>query len=55
MYCNASMTPVQDLRRWLKAVGDALDGMLRGGVTLNGVLELSRQWAAFWTLAPLVW
>ena len=29
----------------MKAVGDALDGILRVGVTLNDALESSRQWA----------
>ena len=44
VYCDASVALVLDLKRRLKAAGDALDGMLRGGVTLSGAHQLSRQW-----------
>ena len=29
---------------WRRCFGDALDGMLRGGVSMNGAFELSRHW-----------
>ena len=44
LYCDASMAPVLYLRRWLKAAGDALDGVLCCGVTLCGALEFPKQW-----------
>ena len=44
MFVCTVMLPVLDFWRWLKAAGDALDGMLRSGVILNGALELSGQW-----------
>ena len=40
---DSSTAPLLDLRRRLRAVKDVLGGIIRGGVTLSGSLELTVQ------------
>ena len=47
------MFPVLDFRRRLKVAGDALDGVLRDGVSLCGSLGLTRQWNRVVAVGPV--
>ena len=52
MFRNSSIAPLLDLRRWLKAVMDVLDGMIRKGVSLSWSLELTVQWECILMIGP---
>ena len=50
---DSSIAPVLDLRRWLKAVLDVLDSMVRNGVSLARSVELSVQWDRILRAGPV--
>ena len=52
LYRDCTVALVLDLRSSLKAVGDILDGILRGGVSLSRSLELTLQWDCILRIGP---
>ena len=63
LYRDASIAPVLDMRRRIKAVMDVLGAMIRDGVSLARSVELTCQWVRFlllvlcilFLLVTLVW
>ena len=53
MYRDASLAPLLDMRRRLKAVMDVLGTMIRYGVSLSRSIELIAQWDKILALGHL--
>ena len=53
LYRDASIAPVLDMRRRIKAVMDVLGAMIRDGVSLARSVELSCQWEKILAIGPL--
>ena len=54
LYWDASVPPLLDLRRRLKAVSDFLDALIREGFSLAKSLELAAQWDAIFRKGSLL-
>ena len=53
LYCDSSVAPLLDMRRRFKAVMDVLDAIIRYGVSLSRLLELTAQWDQILALGPM--
>ena len=53
LYCDSSVAPLLDMRRRFKAVMDLLDAMIRYGVSLSLLVELTAQWDQILALGPM--
>ena len=53
LYRDFSLAPLLDMRRRFKAVMDVLGAMIRYGVSLSRLLELTAQWDQILVLGPM--
>ena len=53
LYRDASIAPVLDMRRRIRAVMDVLGAMIRDGVSLARSVELTCQWGKILAIGPL--
>ena len=53
LYRDASIAPLLDMRRRIKAVMDVLGAMIRDGVSLARCVELTCQWGRILAIGPL--
>ena len=53
LYRDASIAPLLDMRRRLKAVMDVLSAMIRNGVSLARSVEVTAQWDRILAIGPL--
>ena len=53
LYRDASIAPLHDMRRRIRAVMDVLGAMIRDGVSLARSVELTCQWGRILSIGPL--
>ena len=53
VYRDFSLAPLLDMRRRFKAVMDVLGAVIRYGVSLSRLLELTAQWDQILALGPM--